>query len=92
MERSNRSSSFPRTRRSASLPASGASSSSRAVAFREGDWKLVVNGRNTEPDEKVFLSNLAESVTETENQAKANPEIVERLTTLHEEWLKDLER
>ena len=60
-------------------------------AVREGNWKLVVNGNHTQPDEKVFLSNLAESIAETENRTGANPEIVERLTKLHEGWLEDLE-
>lgn len=59
-------------------------------AVREGDWKLVVNGMNTKPDEKVFLSNLAESVSERNNQAAEHPDIVQRLTKLHEEWLGDL--
>ena len=42
-------------------------------AVREGDWKLVVNGTRTNDDEKIFLSNLAESVTESKNQAGENP-------------------
>ncbi len=62
-------------------------------AVREGDWKLVVNGNDTS-DKKlkygkldaVFLSNLALDVTETKNLAAQNPEIVQRLTKLHEEW------
>jgi arylsulfatase A len=70
---------------------SGGGKDNRQWAVRDGDWKLVVNGRNTKPDEKIFLSNLMESVTETENQASANPQIVQRLTRLHEDWLKDLE-
>lgn len=70
---------------------SGGGKNNRQWAVRDGDWKLVINGRNTKPDEKVFLSNLAESVSETENMADENPEIVKRLTKLHEDWMKDLE-
>jgi arylsulfatase A-like enzyme len=71
---------------------SGGGKNNRQWAVREGDWKLVVNGRNTKPDEKVFLSNLAESVSESENAADANPIIVDRLTKLHGEWKNDLGR
>lgn len=70
---------------------SGGGQNNRQWAVRDGDWKLVMNGRNSKPDEKIFLSNLAESVSETKNQAKENSEIVARLTKLHHEWLNDLE-
>lgn len=70
---------------------SGGGKNNRQWAVRDGDWKLVVNGRNAKADEKVFLSNLAESVTEINNQASQHPDIVERLTTMHEAWLNDLE-
>jgi arylsulfatase A-like enzyme len=65
-------------------------------AVREGDWKLVFNGPASEykggqiPAEKIFLSNLSEDLSETKNRAKANPDIVERLTRLHEEWAKEV--
>ena len=64
-------------------------------AVREGDWKLVVNANDTdrskvEGDEKVFLSNLARDVSERNNVAKENPEIVERLTELYEEWAAEV--
>ena len=66
-------------------------------AIREGDWKLVVNANDTS-DKKlkhgkidpVFLSNLAENATETRNQATSHPEVVERLTKLHQEWAAEL--
>ena len=35
-----------------------------------------------------FLSNMAEDTTETKNLANAHPEIVARLTKLHNEWLR----
>jgi len=64
-------------------------------AVREGDWKLVVNAQDTDRsklqgDDKVFLSNLAQDVSERRNQAKANPQIVERLTKLHEAWAAEV--
>ncbi len=65
-------------------------------AVRDGDWKLVFNGPATDykgkrlPAEKLFLSNLAEDVTETNNLADKHPRIVERLTRLHEEWAGDV--
>jgi len=65
-------------------------------AVREGDWKLVHNGPATDykgrklPKVENFLSNIAEDVTETKNLAEAHPEIVERLTALHERWLKEV--
>ena len=65
-------------------------------AVREGDWKLVFNGPASEhkgrqiPAEKVFLGNLSEDLGETKNLANAHPDIVERLTRLHEEWAKEV--
>jgi len=67
-------------------------------AVREGDWKLVHNGPATDykgrniPQVENFLSNMTEDVTETKNLAEAHPEIVERLTGLHEQWLKEVNR
>jgi len=65
-------------------------------AVREGDWKLVMNGPATKdrgldlPASKVFLSNMAKDVTETHNLAEQYPEIVRRLTKLHEEWISQV--
>ena len=65
-------------------------------AVREGDWKLVHNGPATDykgrkiPQVENFLSNIAEDVTETQNQAEAHPEMVKQLTSLHERWLKEV--
>jgi len=65
-------------------------------AIRQGDWKLVHNGPATDykgrklPQVENFLSNMAKDVTETKNLAEAHPEIVKRLTILHEQWLKQL--
>jgi len=65
-------------------------------AVREDNWKLVHNGPATEykgrklPQADDFLSNMAEDVTETKNLAEVHPEIVERLTTLHKQWLEEV--
>jgi len=67
-------------------------------AVRQDDWKLVVNGPATEykgrkiPAEKIFLSNLAEDVTETKNLAAKFPDIVERLAQLHDAWVKEVQQ
>ncbi len=63
-------------------------------AVREGDWKLVVNARDTQVgqrlkgDDKVFLSNMAVDATERKNIAKDHADVVTRLKTLHAEWAK----
>jgi arylsulfatase A len=65
-------------------------------AVREGNWKLVVNGPASEykgrriPAERIFLGNLAEDLSETKNLAKSYPDIVKRLTGLHQEWKKEV--
>ncbi len=67
-------------------------------AVRKGNWKLVHNGPATDykgkkiPQVKNFLSNMTEDVTETKNLAETNPEIVKRLTKLHNQWLKEVSR
>jgi len=59
-------------------------------AVRQGDWKLVVNGRdngegmNREKSVPLWLSNLADDPGEETNLAQAHPEIVKRLRELHE--------
>jgi len=59
-------------------------------AVRQGDWKLVVNGRGAEKDEKTFLANLADDVGEKHNRAGAHPDKVKALTALHKAWAKDV--
>ena len=65
-------------------------------AVRQGNWKLVHNGPATDykgrkiPKAENFLSNIAEDITETKNLAEAHPETVKRLTSLHEQWFKEL--
>ncbi len=52
-------------------------------AVRQGKWKLVF-------DEKPFLSDMNRDVSESTNLVAEHPEIVERLTALHQQWLKDV--
>ena len=66
-------------------------------AVREGDWKLIGNGRDTTglksrhaPRKEMgglYLANLADEHPESVNHATARPELVARLRKLHEEWL-----
>ena len=55
-------------------------------AVREGDWKLIGSNGNT----KVSLRNLVDAKPETKDYAKAKPEIVQRLRTLHSDWVKEV--
>jgi len=70
----------------------------RHWAVRQGDWKLVHNGPATDqPGRNIakvenFLSNIAQDVTETKNLANEYPEIVERLTKLHQKWVQDVQQ
>jgi arylsulfatase A-like enzyme len=64
-------------------------------AVREGDWKLVVNTRDTGtadgewPRVPLFLANLKEDAAEKTNLADKHPEIVARLRKLHEVHLAE---
>ncbi len=65
-------------------------------AVRDGDWKLIANARDTnrellEGDDKYFLSDFSRDITETKNLAAQFPDVVKRLTGLHEAWLADVE-
>lgn len=66
-------------------------------AVRQGDWKLVHNGPATDykgrklPTEKDFLSDMTKDTTETRNIAEDHPDIVERLTNLHNQWLNQIQ-
>ena len=53
----------------------------KQLAIREGDWKLVLNGRLTgDTADDVHLSNLADDPGERTNLADAKPDFVARLT------------
>ncbi|MBX3443645.1 MAG: sulfatase-like hydrolase/transferase [Planctomyces sp.] len=63
-------------------------------AVREGDWKLIGNAADTGETPSgaripLFLSNLDEDVSESTNHADAQPDVVERLQRLHDDWLRD---
>lgn len=65
-----------------------------AWAVRDGDWKLIANTRDTEEAGnnqayKLFLANIAKDPGETTNLAGLHPEIVTRLTKLHEQEFPD---
>ncbi|MBZ0257711.1 sulfatase-like hydrolase/transferase [bacterium] len=65
-------------------------------AVRQGDWKLLGNPVDTSnkaeitADDKLFLSNLSQDVTEMTNLAKEHPDIVKRMVGLHEAWIKEV--
>lgn len=63
-------------------------------AVREGEWKLIGNVLSVKgdpmngEDKKLFLSNLATDPSEKTNLAKKNPDVVQRLLRLRQEWLE----
>ncbi len=67
-------------------------------AVREGDWKLIGNGRDTtglgskhaprKEMGELYLANLADDPPESVNHAAASPNVVARLKKLHEQWLR----
>ncbi len=64
---------------------------------REGDWKLLGNPRDRSDkapitkDDKLFLVNLGEDISEMTNIAKDHLEVVDRLKKIHDEYVKDIE-
>jgi arylsulfatase A len=62
--------------------------SGRQWAVRQGDWKLVAtaNAKKPEAQPELFLSNLAQDATETQNSAREHPEVVRELSQLHRQW------
>ncbi|MEX2578063.1 MAG: sulfatase-like hydrolase/transferase [Verrucomicrobiales bacterium] len=69
-------------------------------AVREGDWKLLGNVDEavrpegvpelSKEDREMFLVNLAEDIGETKNLSGSEPEVVERLLRMREEFEADL--
>jgi arylsulfatase A len=67
-------------------------------AVRQGNWKLIGNGRDTTGLEskhaprkemgELYLANLADDPPESKNHIKDQPEVVGRLQKLHNDWLK----
>jgi arylsulfatase A-like enzyme len=72
------------------------------LAIRKGEWKLVLNGvlhdgtpAGNKPltgDDAVFLSNLASDPGEKTNLRHKNPEVVDSLQTLVQQWRRDVEK
>ena len=65
-------------------------------AVRDGDWKLIVNAQRTirgpvGEDEKIFLSDFSKDTSERHNLAKQHDGVVQRLTALHEKWVKGVQ-
>ena len=60
---------------------------------KTGDWKLIVGntgGLGQPKLNRVYLANLADERPETTNHAEQHPEIVQRLTKLHEQWIEEV--
>ena len=58
---------------------------------REGYWKLIINGRQRIGGKRVdavYLANLTDEQPERKNHAKQHPDIVDRLTRLHNQWVR----
>lgn len=60
------------------------------LAIRDGDWKLIINGRDIESDpEEVHLSHLARDRGESTNRADAEPERVANLADELVRWYEN---
>lgn len=66
-------------------------------AVREGDWKLLRSPKDLFSkvkvgDDKLFLVNLKDDISEKKNLASQFPEKVKHLKALHSEWLKTVKK
>ena len=62
-------------------------------AVREGDWKLLaIRNQKKGSIVRYELRNLADEEPEVKDYAKEHSEIVERLITLHDQWVADVSR
>ena len=67
-------------------------------AVREGNWKLLGNPTDTSKkaplttDDNLFLVDLDSDLGEMHNLAAAHPDVVQRLSTLREKFLADIEQ
>ena len=58
---------------------------------RHGDWKLIGRINKSKPDRvRKSLHNLANADPEVKDHAAEHPDIVARLTDLHNEWSKEV--
>ena len=67
---------------------------SNQTALRQGDYKLVLNGQLVEgepPQDAVFLSNLRNDPTESQNLAESMPELTAQMTETATRWRERLE-
>ena len=72
------------------------------LAVRRGKWKLVINGQlfdrtpeGNKPltgEDALFLSNLEEDPAESKNLRRANPNLVDELATLAQQWRTTLRK
>lgn len=66
-------------------------------AVRHGDWKLLGNAKDPRqpdslgPQDQLFLVNLKEDVSESENLATIHPEKVTELQAIHSQYQADIE-
>ncbi len=60
----------------------------KAIAAREGDWKLIKLG--TEDNAKTKLFNLRDDISEKADVASGHPEVVARLSASIAEWESEL--
>jgi arylsulfatase A-like enzyme len=65
-------------------------------AVRDGDWKLIGNPNDPTAAEAVtdarYLTNPVLDPSERTNLAADNPDVVERLSALHDAWLEQAKR
>ncbi len=59
-------------------------------AVRDGDWKLIGNTNPRTGESSVTLRNLSDERPEAKDHAAGQPDIVARLTELHETWVEDV--
>lgn len=60
-------------------------------AVREGDWKLIGRINKSKPDRvRKSLHKLAGAEPEVKDYAAEHPDIVARLTKLHDEWFREV--
>lgn len=65
-------------------------------AVRQGEWKLIVNGKKelkAGPEfllDSIFLANLKDSRPERTNYAATHQELVAELTSLHSKWVEEV--